>query len=232
MQSQPARLRGCSTMSNFAKSARVALGLIFAAEGVGAVSRFNARTDAFRLAAQKAKLLGRKLVVVGNPDGGMQTRLLRAYGCGDVCVDIVGCSACPDSVTADITQGPIAAIPNDTAVVFVSCVFEYVSDPFAAWNEVVRMAGTADNVFMVNVQPWTLTSVFYPGARWAIHGQPPKAPGLEAVPMRTVKKAAYVAGLVGLGYLASRKKRPELQAELPAPAGGRGRESLIESWWK
>jgi hypothetical protein len=184
--------------------AKGALGLILAAEGVGAVSRFNARGHVFAEAARRAQQLGRRLVVVGNPDGGIQTRLLRAYGCGDVCVDIVGCSACPDSVTADITRGPIASIPDGGAVVFVSCVLEYVSDPFAAWREVVRMAGSPENVFMVSVQPWTLTSVFYPDARWAIYGTPPGSPGLEAVPMRTRTKLAYAVGLGGLAWLAFR----------------------------
>jgi hypothetical protein len=66
--------------------------------------------------------------VIGDPDAGMHTRLMRAYGCGDVCVDLNGCPKCPVTVVADITKGPIPDVADDSAVVFVSCVLEYVSE--------------------------------------------------------------------------------------------------------
>jgi hypothetical protein len=77
------------------------------------------------MAMERASALGRRLVVIGDPDAGLHTRLMRAYGCGDVCVDLNGCPRCPVTVVADITKGPIADIADDSAVVFVSCVFEY-----------------------------------------------------------------------------------------------------------
>ncbi len=49
---------------------------------------------------------------------------------------------------------------------FVSCVLEYVPDLEAALAEIARIAGSAENVFIVNVQPWTLTARLYPNARW------------------------------------------------------------------
>ncbi|PCC74683.1 hypothetical protein NAEX_07780 [Nannocystis exedens] len=52
--------------------------------------------------------LGRRLVVIGDPDAGMHTRLMRAYGCGDLCIDMNGCPRCLITVVADITKGPIA----------------------------------------------------------------------------------------------------------------------------
>jgi hypothetical protein len=185
--------------------AKAALGAVLAIEGFGALSRFNKRKRSFASAALRAKVLKRKLVVVGSPDTGLHTRLLRAYGCGDVCVDLVGCGECPDSISADITRGPVPGIADNSAVVFVSCVFEYVSDPFSAWREVVRMAGSPENVFMVSVQPWTITSALYPGAHWAVYGEPPVSAGLEVSPVRPHVKLAYASVLGALSYFAFRR---------------------------
>jgi hypothetical protein len=104
--------------------------------------------------------------VVGDPDAGAHTRLLRAYECGDLCVDLRGCPRCPVVKVADITKGPIEGIADDSAVVYVFCVLEYVEDPRAALRELARIAGTRENLFLVLVEPWTFTAVLYPGARW------------------------------------------------------------------
>ena len=147
------------------RPARLALASVFGYEAAAAVWRHRRRTQAYARATARALELGRPLVDIGDPDAGMHTRLARAYGCGAVCVDLRGCPACPVSVAADITM-TIPQIENDSAVVFVSCVFEYVDDVHAANREVLRIAGTRDNVFIVFVDPWSLTSRLYPGARW------------------------------------------------------------------
>jgi hypothetical protein len=113
-------------------AARLVLGYVGLVEGTAALIRFRERTAAFQSAMERATALGRRLVVIGDPDAGMHTRLMRAYGCGDVCVDLNGCPQCPVTVVADITKGPIPDVADDSAVVFVSCVLEYVSDVNAA----------------------------------------------------------------------------------------------------
>ena len=147
--------------------ARWALGSMVIAEGVAAWSRFDTRSRLFLEAAQRARSLQRTLVVIGDPDAGMSTRLRRAYGCGDVCVDANGCPMCPVMQAADITAGPIAGISTNSVVVFVSCVLEYVDDLPAALREILRIAGDLENIYIVTVQPWTLTASLYPGAQWA-----------------------------------------------------------------
>ena len=129
--------------------ARLTLGYAALVEGSAALVRFRERSAAFKSASERAATLGRKLVVVGDPDAGMHTRLLRAYGCGDVCVDLNGCPKCPVTVVADITRGPIPDLADDSAVVFVSCVLEYVGDLDAALREIARIAGSPDNIFVV-----------------------------------------------------------------------------------
>jgi hypothetical protein len=124
--------------------------------------RRAARTTMFNAARLRAVTLGRPLVVVGDPDGGVTA----GYPCGDVTIDLRATSACPHYVSADITKAiPLA---SDSSVVFVACVLEYVSDVDAALCELLRVAGSPDNLFVVRVEPWTLTAFLYPGAQRTI----------------------------------------------------------------
>ena len=184
--------------------ARLALGGVLLAEGGIALRRFERRRRAFAAAARRAAELGRPLVVVGDPDAGAHTRLMRAYDCGDLCIDLHGCPMCRVMQAADLTAGPVPGIADDSAVVFVSCVLEYVSDPAAALHELQRMAGSAENLFIVFVDSWSLTAALYPGARWA--------GGLDddhisMAPITMPRKLALAGGLLGLTALAIRSAR-------------------------
>lgn len=117
------------------------------------------RRSMFEAARAEARRLGRPLVVVGAPDGGVTA----GYGCGDVTVDLAG-STCPNSLVADVTKPlPFA---DDSVVVFVACVLEYVDDLPRAVAELTRISG--GRMFVVRVEPWTLTAYLYPGARRTI----------------------------------------------------------------
>ncbi len=48
-------------------------------------------------------------------------------------------------------------------MVFVSCVLEYVQNFPGAVAELQRVSG--GHLYVVRVEPWTLTAYFYPGAR-------------------------------------------------------------------
>ncbi len=111
------------------------------------------------------------------------------------------------TVVADITKGPIPDVADNSSVVFVSCVLEYVTDIDAALREISRIAGSADNVFVVTVQPWTLTARLYPGARWrgtvklgTVTQAVQMAPvGLEEkLPCRRLRGRAPVDGAAGV----------------------------------
>jgi len=175
--------------------ARLALGSVAVAEGAAAVRRFRERADGYKAAAARAAATGRKLVVVGDPDAGLHTRMARAYDCGDVCVDLTGCPACPVGMAADITKGPID-LADDSAVVYVSCVLEYVDDLAAAVQEINRIAGSPENVFIVTVHPWSLTARLYPRAQWA--GAPTAAGGVDMRPVSSSEKIAIAGALAAL----------------------------------
>ncbi len=110
-------------------------------------------------------------------------------------VDINGCPLCKVVQVADITAGPVRGVADDSAVVFVSCVLEYVNDPAAAVHEFRRMAGSPENLFDVAVQPWTLTAALYPGARWTTVRE---AAQMTLTPVTTQRKALTAAALAGL----------------------------------
>ena len=90
--------------------ARIALGYAAAVESAAALVRFRERTSAFRLAVDRAAALGRPLVVIGDPDGGMHTRLLRAYGCGDVCVDRCGAADMNRTLLVSAISGALGLV--------------------------------------------------------------------------------------------------------------------------
>lgn len=134
-------------------------------EGTKAQQLWKERGRIFNAAQDRAIALGRPLLVVGDPDAGLATRLKRAYGCGTLCVDLSGCPGCPVSEHLDVTKG-IPNIPDNSAVVFVSCVLEYTDDPEAAVRDLERIAGGRENLFIVTVDPNTVTSYFYPNAKF------------------------------------------------------------------
>ena len=181
--------------------ARLVVGGALAVEGGMALRRFRNRRLAFEAASRRAVQLGRPLIVVGDPDAGAHTRLMRAYECGDLCIDLHGCPLCQVMKAADLTRGPIEGIADDSAVVFVSCVLEYVSDYEAALQELHRMAGAPENLFLVFVEPWTLTAVLYPGAHWA-GGYVGDAVVME--PVTTMRRLATISSLFALVALACR----------------------------
>jgi hypothetical protein len=189
---------------NVRSFARITLGAALLAESGMALRRFEARRRGFEAAARRASALGRPLVVVGDPDAGAHTRLVRAYECGDLCIDLRGCPRCQVMQAADITTGPVPGIADDSAVVFVSCVLEYVADPASAATELRRMAGSPENLFVVFVDPWSLTASLYPGARWAggLNGD-----SIAMTPITTARKLAAAGGIVGLLTLAIRSAR-------------------------
>lgn len=114
------------------------------------------RKRMYTLASEASDRLARPLVVVGAPDGGVTS----GYGCGDVTIDIGG-SSCPTSMVADITKQ--LPFHDNSVVVFVSCVLEYVDDVDAAIKELMRISG--GHLYVVRVEPWTATAYLYPGAK-------------------------------------------------------------------
>lgn len=156
------------------KIALAAVGVVGAWELGWWARRLINRRMVFSRAQKRARELGRQLVVVGAPDLGATG----GYGCGDVTVDIRPSTACPNTVQADITKTlPFA---DASVVVYVSCVLEYVLDLPAALHELCRVSG--GELFIVRVEPWTIASRLYPGARNRLSSALVRQPCAVALP--------------------------------------------------
>lgn len=190
------------------RAAQAVLGALVGAEIIAALIRQRSRSKTYDAALAHARSIGRPLVVVGDPDAGASTALLRAYGCGDVCVDLNACPACPASQAVDLTRER-ARVADDSAVVFSSCVLEYVSDPDAAWRELLRMAGSPERVYLTAVQPWTGTAALYPGARWRVLRSGMAAP--RFLPVCNTRAAIYGAALAATTTAALLREDPSCE---------------------
>jgi len=131
-------------------------------EGLWWVRRVDDRKTIYERALAHARAIGLPLIVVGAPDRGATS----GPGCGDLVIDIHP-SRSANFLQADITK-PLP-IPSDAAVVFVSCVLEYVTDFDAAWQELQRIA--PGRVYICRVPPWTLSAYLYPGAQRVVDGR-------------------------------------------------------------
>jgi len=129
----------------------------------------------FDRASARAREVGRPLCVVGDPGGGM-THF--DYGYGDECVDLTGC---PGAAAAgarghrvNLSTGKIS-LPSDSHVVFVCYVLECVPDIEHAYRELMRVAGSRENLFVLSLRPSELATYVYPGVRWLIDSAAPNA---------------------------------------------------------
>ena len=135
---------------------------ILAWESLWWANRVHNRHTLYDKAKAHARSMKLPLVVVGAPDRGMT----RGPGCGDLTLDIAS-TQCPCRMQVDITKR--VPLPNNSAVVFVSCVLEYVNDLPSAWRELQRIA--PKRVYVSRVQPWTLAAYLYPGAKRTLNAQ-------------------------------------------------------------
>lgn len=150
-----------------------ALGLVAVREAWLALGpRRWRRRDGYAAAKARAEELGLPLLVVGAPHAGFVNVWLSDYGCGDLCVDLEGCPGCERAVTGR-AEDVLPMLPDGSAVAFVSCTLEYVDDVERVWRELRRVAGR--EVFVVTVEPWSLTAFFFPGAQRRMLSVP--APG-------------------------------------------------------
>ena len=80
--------------------------------------------------AKKLSLLKKKpLLVIGSPSTGGWTSFsgIEYYGCGDICIDLIGCNNCKKSVKTDVYDF-LKKQQSNTFVIFESCVLEAIDN--------------------------------------------------------------------------------------------------------
>lgn len=124
------------------------------------IRRKSRRREIFALAQQKAKETGKRLFVIGDPNNDNKSIDGKAdYGCGDVCLDKeTGCDICPKGVKDDIGNY-LPKLSDNSYVIFVSCVLEYVDNFEEVKKELFRVSG--GDLFIVNIEPYTLKTMLF-----------------------------------------------------------------------
>jgi hypothetical protein len=135
--------------------------------------RHQNRRTIYQLARRQSRETGRPLVIVGDPHNGIGSafykRIIGNYGyevdSEDILIDLHPCEVCRHNprVYAMDLQEALKRLPDDSAVIFVSCTLEYIPDIRGCIVELGRVSGSTANLYINHIQTNTLTSYFYVG---------------------------------------------------------------------
>ena len=209
--------------------ARLGLSGVAVAETAATWTRWEQRRRLFQAADERARQQGRPLLVVLPRKEGWFNRSMRLYEYGARYPDIFRDRKAPIIYANTLARGVPAR--DDSAVLHVACVLEYVSDLRRSMAEIMRIAGEPENIYLVTVQPWTLTAALHPSAHWAGIAD---THTVSMGPVTMVHKgmaAGVLLALAGMSLAASKRTVPRPatlspQATRPiglpfAPAGAR-----------
>lgn len=139
--------------------------------------RQHQRKEIFNMATERKKITRKPLLVVGSPTEGSSSKWLgTTYGCGDMCVDIVGCSSCKNQKKVSLEEF-LPLQEDNSYVIYISCVLEYMDNLDnldELEKELHRVSG--GDLFIVHIKSDTFTSFLYwggPTPKWRIHKAPP-----------------------------------------------------------
>lgn len=116
------------------------------------------RSNTYKKALQKSREVKKPLLVIGSPNAGFLGSIKSQYGCGDVCVDLVGCDKCEKSIKGDILD-VLKNLPDNSHVIFESCVLEYIEKPKKKLilNEIKRVSNGL--FFEVRINPTIIANI-------------------------------------------------------------------------
>ncbi len=115
----------------------------------------------FQEAKTKSIQTGKPLIVIGDPDNGAFSKFTgRDYGEGDITIDITGCPGCTTGVKAR-AEDMLPGLDDNSCVIFISCVLEYVDDIKSLSRDIPRASG--GDYYIVNVEPYCLSAYYYFG---------------------------------------------------------------------
>lgn len=159
---------------------RIALGtsiaLVIRESYLALSPRRERRRAVYELAKARAKQLGRKLIVLGDPDGGLLNHMLgRQWQCqndcsnangawcdNDLCIDPAGCGLCEGQIQG-WPEDVLKTLPSGQFVIYDPGAFAQAHNASALAAEMKRVAGP--EVFMADVEPWSLAAFFEPGRK-------------------------------------------------------------------
>lgn len=170
------------------------LGLLTYELYMAVVVRKQHRRDAFNLALDRAHNTGKKLIVVGDPDGYMLSRLLgRDFDCGDFCIDPKSCPKCPAQGVGPVDQ-VLKTMAANSAVIFVNSALETADDFSGTFGELKRVSG--GDLYMAHTEPYTVMA-FIPPRKRRILKVDSAGVTYRELPWRPGKSIVAVAALHG-----------------------------------
>lgn len=149
------------------------------------------RGSYYKMAAERALEIDKPLIVLGDPHNGIGSKFHGpAYGEGNFVIDISGCSKgiCENVIERDALAS-FRAFEDNSCVVFVSCVLEYIDqkDIDATIEEIKRVAGSPDNIFVVTVGTASWASYYYRYSNGGKHKDVPRRVFISAPPVGDFK---------------------------------------------
>lgn len=118
--------------------------IIFITEIILSFLRSNRRKYEFKNALKLKEKTGKPLIVIGSPyTGGYNIIFGPDYDCGDMCIDLIGCGKCKNSIKSDALTY-LKKLPTNSHVIFESCVLENIGDTKIINNlikEIKRVSG-------------------------------------------------------------------------------------------
>jgi hypothetical protein len=128
------------------------------------IYRQSQRSNIYKMAEVRAKELGKELVVVGDPYYGKGSTFYNmffdTYGCGDKTIDLTRAPKCKNGIKSDLYNYLVTQQDN-SQVIFISCVLEYVDNIEETVKELYRVAGGPRNIFVVTVKNYSFAAYFY-----------------------------------------------------------------------
>jgi len=117
------------------------------------------RKNTYLKAEKISKIKNKKLLVIGSPDNGFWNKhICKAYGYGDVCLDLMGCN-CSSQIKGDLFEN-LKKMKNNEYVIFESCVLEYIDSKLLKdiYKEIYRVSNgdyygvrIFPNIFTTNI---------------------------------------------------------------------------------
>jgi hypothetical protein len=118
----------------------------------------------YKLAESRAKKLNKKLIVFGDPYSGKGSKIynkfMNTYGCGDIVVDIKLSKKYDNCIEMDMLSY-LKTCDDNSNVVFISCVLEYVDNLDEIIGELLRVTGSYDNIYVVTVSKYSIFAYLY-----------------------------------------------------------------------
>ena len=134
--------------------------IIIALEISLSIIRSFKRKRNFRLALANKHKTGKRLLVIGDPNnGGWSSVIGKEYGCGDICTDLVGCKKCPNQIQGNLLD-VLKSFPNNSVVVYESCVLEYVPELREVQQEIKRISN--NDIYSTRIGPSLMYLWYFP----------------------------------------------------------------------